>query len=670
MLTVALAGNPNSGKTSLFNELTGAKQHVGNWPGVTVEQKTGILKKHDDVTIVDLPGIYSLSPYTPEEVISRDYILNQRPDVVVNIIDATNLERNLYLTTQLLEAGAPVVVALNMMDLIKKRGLDINVKELSKVLGNIPVVEISALEREGIAELIDIFLDEGEKKNYKGTPLSFEPEVEAVLETIASKTSLSGATARYYAIKLFEGDERIKAALNLSEAVQSDIEQEIERVEDELDNDAETLITNGRYEYIAIHMPKIMKRPEVHDKITTSDKIDSIVTNRFLALPIFAVVIYLVYFISIQTVGGWSQEWVGAGFVALGELAAAWLTTAGVEAWLVDLVNNGVINGVGAVLTFVPQLMILYFFLSFLEGCGYMSRIAFIMDRIFRRFGLSGKSFIPFLMATGCGVPAIMASRTIENEKDRRMTIIVTTFMPCGAKLPVIALFAGALFPDNSFIAPGAYFLGIMAIIASTFLLKLTTAFKGDPAPFIIELPEYRMPKFINLVFMMWEKAKVFVYKAGTIIFVCVVAIWFMSSYNFKFQAVPEDQSILAAIGGLFAPLFKPLGWGTWQAAAGTLSGLVAKENLVSTLGVLYGQIGEADETSKPLLEQIAVHFTPAAGLSYLIFNLLCAPCFAAIGAIRREMMSAKWTAFALIYETTFAYVVALLVYQIGKNFL
>ncbi len=670
MLTVALAGNPNSGKTSLFNELTGAKQHVGNWPGVTVEQKTGILKKHDDVTIVDLPGIYSLSPYTPEEVISRDYILNQRPDVVVNIVDATNLERNLYLTTQLLEAGAPVVVALNMMDLIKKRGLDINIKELAKALGNIPVVEISALEKEGIPELIDTFLKEGEKRDYKGTPLRFEPEVESVLETITAKASFSGNTARYYAIKLFEGDERIQAALNLPGSVQSEIQKEIDRVEDELDNDAETLITNGRYEYIATHMPKIIKRPQAHDKITTSDKIDSIVTNRFLALPIFALVIYLVYFVSIQTVGGWSQDWVGDGFAALGEAVGGWLTGLGVEDWLVDLVNNGVINGVGAVLTFVPQLMILYFFLSFLEGCGYMSRIAFIMDRIFRRFGLSGKSFIPFLMATGCGVPAIMASRTIENEKDRRMTIIVTTFMPCGAKLPIIALFAGALFPENSFIAPGAYFLGIIAIIVSCLVLKLTSAFKGDPAPFIIELPEYRMPKFINLILMMWEKAKVFIYKAGTIIFVCVVAIWFLSSYNFKLQSVEEDKSMLAAIGNVFAPLFKPLGWGTWQASAGAISGLVAKENLVGTLGVLYGHIEEADETSRPLLEQIAVHFTPAAGLSYMIFNLLCAPCFAAIGAIRREMMSGKWTAFAIIYETGFAYVVALLVYQIGKNFM
>lgn len=668
MLTVALAGNPNSGKTSLFNELTGAKQHVGNWPGVTVEQKTGKLKKHSDVTIVDLPGIYSLSPYTPEEVVSRNYILNEQPDVVVNIVDATNLERNLYLTTQIIEAGIPVVVALNMMDLIQKRGLNINIKELSKILGGVPVVEISALERKGIKELIEIFIKEGKKKEYKKTPLTFEDCVEEKIKSIEEKLSLTGNSARYYAIKVFEGDEKIKASMKNTNALQ-EIDSLVQAVENELDNDAETIITNGRYEYIARHMPKIMVRPTAHNKLTTSDKIDTIVTNRFLALPIFALVIYVIYYISIQTIGGATQDWVGDGFGTLGEMAAEWMSGMGVAEWAIDLVSNGIINGVGSVLTFVPQLMMLYFFLSFLEGCGYMSRVAFIMDRIFRRFGLSGKSFIPFLMATGCGVPAIMASRTIENVKDRRMTIMVTTFMPCGAKLPIIGLFAGALFPDNSLIGPGAYFIGIAAIIISCLILKMTAAFKGDVAPFIIELPEYRMPKFTNLIFMMWEKAKVFVYKAGTVIFVCVVVIWLLSSYNFHFEAVDADQSMLAAVGNIFAPLFAPLGWGTWQASAGALSGLVAKENLVGTLGVLYGHLEEADESSIELLQQIATQFTPAAGLSYMVFNLLCAPCFAAIGAIRSEMMSAKWTWFAIIYETVFAYTIALLIYQIGKFF-
>lgn len=669
MLTVALAGNPNSGKTSLFNELTGAKQHIGNWPGVTVEQKTGPLKKHNDVQIVDLPGIYSLSPYTPEEVVSRNYIVRDKPDVVVNIVDATNLERNLYLTTQIIETGAPVVVALNMMDLIKKRGLNINVDALSKALGGVPVVEISALERKGIQELIDVFIKIGKEKDYKPSPIRYQEDVEHVIDFIQKEANFSGDTARYYAIKLFEGDERMKEDLTVPQNVLASIQKEIDIVEDKQDNDAETIITNGRYEYISTHMPNIMVRPDVHEKITLSDKIDSIVTNRFLALPIFALVIYIIYYISIQTIGGSSQDWVGDGFGAFAEWVGGLMEGAGVSAWLIDLVTNGIINGVGSVLTFVPQIMLLYFFLSFLEGCGYMSRIAFIMDRIFRRFGLSGKSFIPFLMATGCGVPAIMATRTIENEKDRRMTIMVTTFMPCGAKLPIIALFSGALFPDNSFIAPGCYFVGIAAIIFSCLILKLTTAFKGDPSPFIIELPEYRMPKLKNLLFMMWEKAKVFVYKAGTIIFVCVVVIWFLSSYNFQFQAVSEDQSMLAAVGNIFAPIFAPLGWGTWQASAGAISGLVAKENLVSTLGVLYGHIEEADEESKQLLAQIASNFTAAAGMSYMIFNLLCAPCFAAIGAIRREMMSAKWTIFAVVYETAFAYIVALLVYQIGKNF-
>lgn len=670
MLTVALAGNPNSGKTSLFNELTGSKQHVGNWPGVTVEQKTGTLKKHADVNVVDLPGIYSLSPYTPEEIVSRDFILKSHPDVVINIVDATNLERNLFLTTQIIETGVPVVLALNMMDLIRKRGLTINKDALSKAMGGIPVVEISALERLGIDELIEVTLEAGNKRKEVHSPLRFKPEVEDVIDFISEKLPAGQSAARYYAVKLFERDPRHQQEVQLDQAALSAIDERIKNVEQIDHNDAETLVANGRYAYIGQHMPNIMVEKDRDTKVTFSDKIDSFVLNKFLALPIFAVVIYAVYFVSIQTIGGWSQDWVGGAFDALAGWVGGFLESVNVAPWLIDLVAGGIIPGVGAVLSFVPQLMILYFFLSFLEGCGYMSRIAFIMDRVFRRFGLSGKSFIPFLMATGCGVPAIMSSRTIENEKDRRITIMVTTFMPCGAKLPVIALFAGTFFPENSFIGPGAYFIGIFSIMISCLILKKTTSFKGDVAPFIIELPEYRMPKFINLILMMWEKAKVFVYKAGTVIFVCVIAIWFMSKYNFHLQEVPESESILAAIGGIFAPLFAPLGWGSWQATAGALSGLVAKENLVSTLGVLYSNIEEADETSRPLREAIAANLTPAAGLSYMIFNLLCAPCFAAIGAIRREMMSAKWTLVAIAYETGFAYVVALLVYQIGRHFL
>lgn len=670
MLKIALAGNPNSGKTSLFNALTGAKQHVGNWPGVTVEQKTGQLKRHHDVEVVDLPGIYSLSPYSPEEIISRNYIINDHPDVLVNIIDATNLERNLYLTTQLLETGAPCVLALNMMDLVQKRGINIDPKKLSQAFGGAPVVEISALENTGIDKLIETVLKVAKKEDYRDRSFAYTPEIEKALKSIEDIAGLEGPSARYYAIKFFENDERIDQEHPLAPAVRDEIRSLVEALEDAEDNDAETLISNGRYEYIGNFIHGIMERPHQKDKLSNSDKIDAIVTNRILALPIFALVIYAIYFVSIQTIGGWSQDWVGDAFGALGEWVNGQLTALGVHKQLVGLICDGIIGGVGAVLTFVPQLMILYFFLSFLEGCGYMSRIAFIMDRIFRRFGLSGKSFIPFLMATGCGVPAIMSTRTIENERDRRMTIMVTTFMPCGAKLPVIALFAGALFPDNSFIAPGCYFLGIFSIILSCLVLKVTALFKGEPAPFIIELPEYRLPKFTNLIFMMWEKAKVFVYKAGTIIFVCVIVIWFLANYNFHLETVSTDQSILAALGGFVAPIFAPLGWGTWQAAAGAVSGLVAKENLVSTLGVLFSHIDEADETSAPLLQQVAMHFTPAAGLSYLVFNLLCAPCFAAIGAIKREMMSGKWTLIAITYQTVFAYIIALLIYQIGRFFL
>lgn len=667
MINIALAGNPNSGKTSLFNELTGSRQHVGNWPGVTVEKKDGRLKDHDDVVIVDLPGIYSMSPYTLEEVVSRDYMMNERPDAIINIVDATNLERNLYLTTQLMETHTPMVIALNMMDLVEKRGIHIDTKTLSKKFGGVPVVEISALERKGIDQLIDVALQVANKKQAP-TPILFEDTVEEMLGDIVKTMRLEQKTARYYAIKLFERDERIYSDEVFVGDGKENLEAKLQALEDVLDNDTETLITNGRYDYIADVMPSVQKKPVQKETVSLTDKIDSIVTNRWLALPIFAAVLFAVYYVSISTIGTYTVDWVGVFFEWVSGGVEAFLVSIGAADFLIDLIINGIIAGVGAVLGFVPQLMILFFFLSFLEGCGYMSRVAFIMDRAFRRFGLSGKSFIPFIIGTGCGVPAIMATRTIENEKDRRLTIMTTTFMPCGAKLPIIALFVGALFPDKPWIAPACYLVGILAIIVSCIILKLTKAFKGEPAPFIIELPEYRMPKFKNVIAMMWEKAKAFIVKAGTVIFVCSAVIWFISGYDWRLNAVDPEYSILAAVSGLIAPIFAPIGLGSWQATAGTISGLVAKENLVSVLAVIFHATGDGTEADPSLVGQIQSFFSPAAGMSYMLFNLLCAPCFAAIGAIRREMMSAKWTAFAVAYQCLFAYIVSFIVYQ-GMNF-
>lgn len=664
MINIALAGNPNSGKTSLFNELTGARQHVGNWPGVTVEKKDGKLKSDENVTIVDLPGIYSLSPYTLEEVVSRDYIMNERPDGIINIIDATNLERNLYLTTQLLETNTPMVIALNMMDLIEKRGIKIDTKRLSANFGGVPVVEISALEKKGFDALIKEAL---RVVNDRKIPqhIAFDENVENAIANVAEAVGLKGGDARYYAIKLFERDERIYNEYDYPGDSKSKLDKNLEAIENELDNDTETIITNGRYDYIAAVMPDIQKKPKSKSERTMTDKIDSVVTNRWLALPIFAAIIFVVYYVSISTLGSWFIDWVSALIDWINGGVESALTSIGAADFLIDLVCNGIIAGVGSVLTFVPQLMILFFFLSFLEGCGYMSRVAFIMDRAFRRFGLSGKSFIPYIMGTGCGVPGIMATRTIENQKDRRLTIMTTTFMPCGAKMPIIALFVGALFPSQPWLAPACYLIGIAAIIVSCLILKQTRAFKGEPAPFIIELPEYRMPKMRNVLSMMWEKARAFIIKAGTIIFVCCAVIWFVSGYNFSAQAVDADQSILASIGRLLIPIFAPIGIDTWQATAGTISGLVAKENLVSTLAVVFHSTGDGSETDPSLIHLVQQFFTPASGMAYMLFNLLCAPCFAAIGAIRREMMSAKWTLAAVAYQCGFAYVVAFIVYHI-----
>lgn len=670
MINIALIGNPNSGKTSLFNEFTGARQHVGNWPGVTVEKKDGPLKKHQDVNIVDLPGIYSLSPYTLEEVVSRDYIMNERPDAIIDIIDATNLERNLYLTTQLLETDTPMVIALNMMDLVEKRGIKIDTKALSKQFGGIPVVEISALERKGLDQLIEQVLQIA-KANKRPRAITFSDNVEKALADIEKEVGLEGGSARYYAIKLFERDEKIYGDYPFKGESKKALEDILEAIENLEDNDTETIITNERYDYISEAMDKVVKeRAKKSDEISVSDKIDSIVTNRWLALPIFAAILFVIYYFSISTIGGYFTEWVPEFFDIIKGWVEAGLVAVNAAPFLQDLILSGIIDGVSAVLGFVPQLMILFFFLSFLEGCGYMSRVAFIMDRAFRRFGLSGKSFIPFIIGTGCGVPAIMATRTIENEKDRRMTIITTTFMPCGAKLPIIALFVGALFPDQPWLAPACYLIGIAAIILSCIILKRTKNFKGEPAPFIIELPEYRMPKLKNILAMMWEKARAFIIKAGTVILVCSAVIWLLSSYNFHLEAVDADQSMLAAVAGVVAPIFAPIGLGAWQATAGALSGLVAKENLVAVLGVLFGAGADANEESAELITQVQQFFTPASGMAYMLFNLLCAPCFAAIGAIRREMASAKWTAFAIAYQCAFAYIVAFIVYQCMNLFM
>lgn len=671
MRFIALLGNPNSGKTTLFNELTGAKQHVGNWPGVTVEKKEGKLKKHkNDVTIVDLPGIYSLSPYTLEEVVSRDYIIKEKPSAIINIVDATNLERNLYLTTQAIETGVPVVIALNMMDLIEKRGLKVDVDKLSRALGGVPVVPISALESQGLDKLVEEALKLNQVKANTSV-LNYGESVEKVISEIEGIVGLTGDEMRYHAIKLIENDKRVQEDLKLSPEVVKKVEAIVSDLEDEMDNDGETIITNSRYDFIGSFMPQVMTRPKTKENLTRTDKIDAVVTNRFLALPIFALVMFVVYYIAITAVGGPSQDWVGEYLIdPVSEWTTDILTDAGASEWVIDMLVNGAIAGVGAVLTFVPQLMLLYFFLSFLEGCGYMSRIAFIMDRIFRRFGLSGKSFIPFLMATGCAVPSILATRTIENDNDRRMTVVLTSFMPCGAKLPVVAMLAAAALPENPFIAPSMYLVAIVAIILSGIILKHTPLFSGDPAPFIIELPEYRMPKFKNVLLMMWEKAKTFVKKAGTIIFASSVIIWLLSSHNFSFELVEDvGDSMMATLGGVIAPIFKPLGFGTWQATAGAIAGLVAKENLVATLAILYG-LGEGFEegTEPELVQAIQAAFTPAAAMAYLLFNLFCIPCIAAMGAIKREMMSWKWTLFAFFYQCAFAYVIALLVYQIGSR--
>lgn len=668
-LKIALAGNPNSGKTTLFNALTGSNQYVGNWPGVTVEKKEGRLKSDKSVTLTDLPGIYSLSPYTLEEVVARNYILDEKPDAILNIVDGTNLERNLYLTTQLLELGVPVVVAVNMMDLVRKSENEIKLDKLSRVLG-CKVVEISALKGEGIEAASRAVCEQAQSGEYQRAH-RFSAEAEKYLEEIEEKLKdIPENQKRFYAIKLFERDDKIQ--VNGFSAQQA--EDIIKRAEKHFDDDSESIITNERYSYIAsiIDLCYINK---TKGKLSTSDKIDKIVTNRFLALPIFAVVMFLVYYISINTIGGWATDWVND--VLFGELIPP-AVTGGLEAincapWLISLVVDGIIGGVGAVLGFVPQMLVLFILLALLEGCGYMARIAFIMDRIFRRFGLSGKSFIPMLIGTGCGVPGIMASRTIENERDRRMTVITTTFIPCSAKLPIIALIAGALFGGAWWVAPSAYFLGIGAIIVSGIILKKTKRFAGDPAPFVMELPAYHLPTAGYVFRSMWERASSFIKKAGTVILLSTIVLWFLQGFgieNGAFCMVEDlDNSVLAFLGKCISWIFIPLGWGNWKAAVAAVTGLIAKENVVATYGVLYHFAGEVSENGTEIWGSFASDFTMLSAYSFLAFNLLCAPCFAAIGAIKREMNNAKWTAFAIGYQTVFAYLVSFMIYNIGTIF-
>ena len=760
-IKIALAGNPNSGKTTLFNALTGSNQFVGNWPGVTVEKKEGKLKKHDDVTIMDLPGIYSLSPYTLEEVVARNYLIDQRPDAILNIIDGTNLERNLYLTTQLTELGIPVVIAINMMDVVRKNGDKINVEELSRELG-CKIVEISALKGEGVMEAAEAAIEAA--KSTKTVPMhTFSGPVEHAIAHIeeAAVHGLPEEQQRWYAIKIFERDDKVLAKLDIPAETMAHIDTDIKAAEKELDDDAESIITNERYVYIA-EIIKACYRKKNAGQLSTSDKIDRVVTNRWLGLPIFALVMFIVYYLSMVTVGSAATDWANDGLFGdgwhllgigsaeynevaeeygdaslivdgynayieengalaadgtftydvedeetlavetetatmadyekamatlaeLGEepdpadygvwvpgipvLVGSLLENAGTAEWLSGLILDGIVAGVGAVLGFVPQMLVLFLLLAFLEACGYMARIAFVLDRIFRKFGLSGKSFIPMLIGTGCGIPGVMASRTIENERDRRMTIMTTTFIPCGAKVPFIAMIAGAIFGGSAWVSTSAYFIGMAAIIISGIMLKKTKMFAGDPAPFVMELPAYHWPTLGNVLRSMWERGWSFIKKAGTIILLSTIFVWFTSYFGWvdgTFQMLSDDQidcSILAKIGNAIAWIFAPLGWGNWQAVVASITGLVAKENIVGTLGVLYGG-GDGS-----VYDAMAAAFTGITAYSFLVFNLLCAPCFAAIGAIKREMNNRKWTWFAIGYQCGFAYVIALMINQFGGLF-
>ena len=671
-IKIALAGNPNCGKTTLFNALTGSNQFVGNWPGVTVEKKEGKLKGHKDVTIMDLPGIYSLSPYTLEEVVARNYLINEMPDAIINIVDGTNLERNLYLSTQIMELGIPVVMAINMMDLVQKSGNKIHIDKLSKKLG-CEVVEISALKGTGIMKAAEKAISAAQSKKKTIPVHEFAQDVEDAIKSVENKLTgtVAEAQKRFFAIKLIEKDDKIVEQMKSV----PDVSYEVKALEDKFDDDTESIITNERYVYISSIIGQCYTKSSTGKKLTTSDKIDRIVTNRWLALPIFAVVMWVVYYVSVTTVGTIVTDWTND--VLFGEIippaVESALEAVNCAAWLQGLILDGIVAGVGAVLGFVPQMLVLFLFLAFLESCGYMARVAFIMDRIFRKFGLSGKSFIPMLIGSGCGVPGVMASRTIENDRDRKMTIMTTTFVPCGAKLPIIAMIAGAFFNNSGWVATSSYFVGIAAIICSGIILKKTKMFAGEPAPFVMELPAYHWPTVGNILRSMWARGWSFIKKAGTIILLSTIVLWFLMGFGWEggsFGMVEElNNSILAKIGSAIAWIFAPLGWTKagegWKMAVAAVTGLIAKENVVATFGMLFG-FAEVAEDGAEIWGNLAQVMTPIAAYGFLVFNLLCAPCFAAMGAIKREMNNAKWFWFAIGYQCGLAYVVSLCIYQIG----
>ena len=677
-VTIALAGNPNCGKTTMFNALTGANQYVGNWPGVTVEKKEGKLKNQKDVTVTDLPGIYSLSPYTLEEVVSRDYLLKEKPDVIIDLVDATNIERNLYLATQLLEIGIPVVIALNMVDLLKKNNININVKGLSSALG-CPIVETSALKGTGLKEVVDEAIKCANQHRVPSKQMEFPKTVEKAVNEIESlvPANISDENKRWYAVKLLERDEKVREGLNLPVSAQSRIEEIASNLEKAEDDDTESIVTDGRYQYIQKVVSANVKRSG--NKMTVSDKIDRIVTNRILGLPIFILTMFIVYYVSVTTVGTMVTDWTNDSFVGtIQGVVSDGLGNAGVADWLVSLVSDGIIGGLGAVLGFVPQMAILFLFLSILEDCGYMVRIAFVMDRVFRHFGLSGKSFIPLLISSGCGIPGIMASKTIEADNDRRLTIMTATFIPCGAKLPVIALMGGIMtayvtgdYVAAGFITPLMYFIGVVAVLVSAIILKKTKPFSGKPAPFVMELPQYHIPQVKTVLLHVWERLKGFIIKAGTILFLACVVMWFLGGFGFTdggFGMVEDSaDSLMAMIGGVIAPLFAPLGFGEWQPVAASLSGFTAKEAIVSTMGVLANVAESQSEDTVTVAQAIQNWFPSAvAAFSFLLFNLLDSPCLAAIATMAQQMQSKKWFWFAILFQNVFAYLVTLCVYQIG----
>ncbi|MDR2939445.1 MAG: ferrous iron transport protein B [Clostridiales bacterium] len=662
MIKIALAGNPNSGKTTIFNNLTGSSQYVGNWPGVTVEKKEGTYKK--DITIVDLPGAYSLSPYTLEEVVARDYLINDPPGAIINIVDATNIERNLYLTTQLMEIGIPIIIALNMYDIVNKNGDKIDVKKLENSLG-VKVFATSALKGQGLKEAVNKAVDVSKKP---GAPIAkiFPEKINGAIKQISAliKGHVPNKLNYWYAVKFFERDQNALSTIKLPNNIIEEIEPIIQKIETEMDDTSESLITFERYEYIE----GIVKQSVVkNNNSTTSEKIDLVLTNRFLALPIFALIMWFVYFISVSSIGAMATDWANEELFGniIGGNISKFFISANVSPVLHSLVVDGLIGGVGSVLGFVPQIMILFFLLSILEDCGYMARVAFIMDRVFRKFGLSGKSFIPMLISSGCGVPGIMASRTIESEKDRRMTIILTTFIPCGAKLPIIALIASSMFRGSSLVAPSMYFLGIGAVVLSGLILKKTKAFQGNESPFVMELPQYHAPSIKNILNHTWERGKSFIIKAGTVIFIACGFIWFLSNFNFSLELVPPTESILSTIGTIIAPIFMPLGFGEWQPAVASLTGLLAKENVVSTLSIFYG-LGESASADAGLIAAISSNFNIISAVSFMSFNLLCAPCVAAIAAVKREMGTWRWTFIAVGYQTLFAYCISFLINNLG----